>query len=264
MRETFSSLTDEEYGRLLPEGVVLLGYRGSIAHNCYVPNSDPNSIDDKDIMGVFIPSIRNYFGLSNKTHHEVFIKEWDAVSYELRKYVNLLIKANPNVLSLLWLRPQHYMHIEPEGQMLLDNRNLFVTKRIYLSFTNYAKDQLARMERFNHEGYMGDKRKRLVEKHGYDTKNAGHLIRLLRMGTEFLDNGELHVFREDAEELLAIKRGEWTLEQVKADAERLFQKAEVAYGQCTLPEEPPVDKIEDLLYTMLDGYFKRTGDRVAR
>lgn len=105
-------LSIEEVDRLLPEGLVLLGYRGSIAHNCYVPNTNPNSIDDKDIMGVFVPSIENYFGLNTKEHHEVFIKEWDAVSYELRKFVRLLIGANPNVLSLLWLQPQHYIFRE--------------------------------------------------------------------------------------------------------------------------------------------------------
>lgn len=57
---------------------------------------------------------------------------------------------------------------------------------------------------------MGERRKALVRRHGYDTKNAAHLIRLLRMGIEFLQSGELLVDRSghDAGELLAIKRGE--------------------------------------------------------
>ena len=40
--------------RLLPEGLILLGYRGIIAHGMYVPQENPNSIDDKDVMGVFV------------------------------------------------------------------------------------------------------------------------------------------------------------------------------------------------------------------
>jgi len=52
---------------------------------------------------------------------------------------------------------------------------------------------------------MGAKRKSLVEKFGYDTKNAAHLILLLRMGIEFLSVGVLHVKRHDAQELLEIK-----------------------------------------------------------
>jgi hypothetical protein len=57
----------------------------------------------------------------------------------------------------------------------------------------------------------------------YDSKNAAHLIRLLRMGIEFLIEGAMYVERADGPELLEIKRGGWTLGKVKAEAERLFQ-----------------------------------------
>ena len=57
-------------------------------------------------------------------------------------------------------------------------------------------------------GYLGDKRKQLVLEHGYDSKNAAHLIRLLRMCKEFLATGEMIVFRPDAAELLDIKKGQ--------------------------------------------------------
>ena len=42
----------------------------------------------------------------------------------------------------------------------------------------------------------------MVWKYQYDVKNAAHLIRLLRMGTEFLETGRLQVYRTtDADEL---------------------------------------------------------------
>jgi len=40
-----------EHRAFIPQGTFLLAYRGSIAHNMYVPDSDPNSIDDVDLMG---------------------------------------------------------------------------------------------------------------------------------------------------------------------------------------------------------------------
>src|SRR5215211_4612352 len=52
--------------------------------------------------------------------------------------------------------------------------------------------------------------------------SIGHssAIRVLRMGTEFLRDGHLRVYREhDADELQAIKRGEWSLKAVQAHAE---------------------------------------------
>ena len=82
---------------------------------------------------------------------------------------------------------------------------------------------------------MGEKRKAMVRKYQYDVKNAAHLIRLLRMGAEFLETGELQVFRTtDADELKIIKRGGWTLDRVKAEAERLFGVVESARSRSPL------------------------------
>ena len=95
-------------------------------------------------------------------------------------------------------------------------------------------------------GYMGAKRKELVKRVGYDAKHAAHLIRILRMGIEFLMEGELHVERADAEQLLEIKRGEWTIDKVKTEAERLFRQAEEAYVRSVLPAQPDRDRAERL------------------
>lgn len=250
------NLSPDEHRKALPEGLILLGFRGSIAHEMYVPQSDPKSIDDKDVMGVFINGLDHYFGLRVKEHHEAFVKEWDCVSYEVRKFFQLLGKANPNVLSLLWLEPKHYIWKTEPGDRLIANRDLFATKKLYHSFTGYAYSQLHRMTHLAFEGYMGEKRKQLVVEHGYDTKNAAHLIRLLRMGIEFLQEGYLHVAREDAKQLLEIKRGEWSLEQVRTEADRLFKRAEEAYDKCTLPHSPNWDKINELLVGILNDHFK--------
>ena len=44
-----------------------------------------------------------------------------------------------------------------------------------------------------------------IRTNGYDIKNAAHVIRLYRMGIEYLESGNLQVFRPDREELKAIK-----------------------------------------------------------
>jgi len=56
-------LSKEEQENLLNiPNTIFLGYRGSIAHGMYVPNSDPNSIDDKDIMGFLLRKILTMSG----------------------------------------------------------------------------------------------------------------------------------------------------------------------------------------------------------
>ena len=66
------------------------------------------------------------------------------------------------------------------------------------------------------------------------------------MGIEFLKDGELSVLREDASQLLEIKRGEWTLEQVQTEAEHGFKLSEQAYLNSSLPKSPDLKAINKL------------------
>ena len=254
------NLTPEMKEELFPDNLILCGYRGSVAHNMYVPNTDPNSIEDIDLMGVYMAPLEYYVGLGLGRRYrksiEKFVGKYDVVHYELRKFVNLLIKSNPNVLSLLWLRDNHYIHKTHWANLLIENRDLFVSKLAYQSFTGYAYAQLKRMEHLATQGYMGEKRKQLVEKYGYDCKNAAHCIRLLKMGMEFLTTGELNVFRDDAPYLLEIKRGKWTLDQVKKEAKRLFNLADEAYIRSKLPNKPDVPAIEKIVMGIILEYIE--------
>lgn len=238
---------------------ILTAYRGSIAHGLYVPNSDSGSIDDKDIIAICIPPIQYYFGLDeygSRGTREIKNREWDIVVYEFKKSVTLLRQGNPNIMSLLWEDKDSYLKVSPEGRRLLRAKDLFVGKHVYHSFVGYAQGQLHRMTHLAFQGYMGEKRKGLVRKFGYDTKNASHLIRLLKMSIEFLNEGRLYVKRyKDADMLLSIKRGEWSLEQVKKEADRLFNLAEAAYLKSKLPEQPNYEKINKLCVDILQQYF---------
>jgi len=307
-------LNAEQIDRLLPEGLISLCWRGSVAHGMYVPKSDPDSIDDRDVMGVYIGPLEHYLGFGRKDVYEKWEGEWDCVFYELRKFMGLLLNCNPNVLSLLWVKPNGIIYENEFGERLRKNRDLFVTKKAYHSFSGYAHDQFKKMISFNQEaqllmqqleeqlvsfgidpdscdagyslkhidgqpfvgattemmgvvkrfrgerrrfysgGYMGKKRRELVRRFGYDAKNAAHLIRLLRMSIEFLTEGTLYVERADAVELLDIKRGAWPLENVKAEAERLFQLAQEAYVRSSFAPEPDRERAERLCVEMISEY----------
>ncbi|MEP6475504.1 MAG: nucleotidyltransferase domain-containing protein, partial [Gemmatimonadota bacterium] len=100
-------------------------------------------------------------------------------------------------------------------------------------------NRFRKLHREHFSGYMGEKRKKMVRKYQYDVKNAAHLIRLLRMGSEFLSTGHLQVYRTaDAQELMQIKQGGWTLDQVKVEAEQLFHGIEAARAASPLPGRP--------------------------
>lgn len=255
----------QEYKGLLDWNVIL-AYRGSISHGMYISPKDKNSIDDKDAIAICILPIEYYFGLKPSGYYfndklrdtgtcEIKHDEWDIVIYELRKFFRLLIKGNPNVLSLLWLQEKHYMKLHHIGQKIIDNRDLFVGKHVYQSYVGYAKAQMHRMKAYKYDGYMGEKRKQLVDKYGFDCKNGAHLIRLLRQSIEFLTDGKLYVERHDAQELLEIKTGKWSLEQVEKEASRLFDLADKAYINSKLPSEIDYDKIDKFCVDLIKEYF---------
>lgn len=248
--------------------IILEGYMGSISHGTFVP-SEREGIDDKDVMGIAIPPKSYYYGLQNFEHKHTKIDEWDIVIYEIRKYFRLLIKSNPNVLGLLWLKPNLYTTMTPQGKLLIENRKLFLSNAVYKSFCGYASSQLHKMTNWGEgsfkSGYMGKKRKELVDKYGYDVKNSCHLIRLLRMGIELLMTGEVNVERPDANYLIDIKQGKYSLSHIVEESERLFGIIHEALVKSVLPNKLNIKKIDELLIEIISSkhseYFLRSDMR---
>lgn len=251
--------TEKQFDKFpdLEERTILLGYMGSQAHGTYIPATD-GGIDDKDVMGIVVPPMDYYIGMRKFEQVDCWVEEYDIVIYEIRKFVSLLLKSNPNVLGLLWLPDNLYIKKTVAGEWLINKRELFSSKKVYNSFTGYAYGQLKKMENCAFLGYMGDKRKKLVEKFGYDTKNAAHLIRILRMGIEFLATGTLNVMRPDASHLIRIKKGEFSLEQIKSWAEGLFEDATKALIHSKLPSEPDYHMGEYILMQIIQDVNKNT------
>jgi len=69
--------------------------------------------------------------------------------------------------------------------------------------------------------HRNEARASLEEQFGLDTKHAMHLVRLLRMGKEILTEGEVYVMRPDASELLDIRNGKWSYEELVNYAEEM-------------------------------------------
>ena len=93
-----------------------------------------------------------------------------------------------------------------------------------------------------------EKRAVLEEEHGYDTKHASHLVRLLRMGEEALTQGEIIVKRPDAAELLDIRHGKKTYKELVEYAEFMENKIKnELYNNSVLPKKPNIKIAADLI-----------------
>jgi uncharacterized protein len=94
-------------------------------------------------------------------------------------------------------------------------------------------------------------RAELERQHGYDTKHAMHLIRLMRMGLEVLETGDLRVRRDDADELSAIRDGAMPFDELLAAATGLQDSMEKAAATTRLPADVDREGVDDLLLALL-------------
>ena len=237
--------------------VIVAAYVGSHSHGTYIPKEDAAGIDDVDILGSVLPPVDLLVGLDEWQHWVEMIDELDVTFFSLRKLVALWLKSNPNVLGLLWMRPEDFIVRSEPFERFRDARQAFVCTQVADAFGGYAMSQLRAIHKNRHEGYMGQKRRVLVERYGYDVKHAAHLVRLLRMAVEFLEEGTLNVYRmHDADQLRSIKRGEWELEQVQREAGELFARLEGLKERSTLPVKPDRGLANRLLIEVTEDWVR--------
>lgn len=220
-----------------PDNIILEGVTGSTAYGLATENSDV------DIKGIYLLPTSEVLSLgfnpqgTTKDHTD---PDW--VYHEVGKFMKLVIAGNPTVNELLWL--EDYTILTPIGQMLIDNRKLFLsTKAVMNAYSGYAKGQaerLARRTAQGMEGYDSSLKNRFA-------KHTRHCFRLLLQARQLLETGELtvRVSQEDRERLFALG------EAVNADSivdEFIRQDTELKKVVSVLPDQPDYKALNELLF----------------
>jgi len=171
---------------------------GSHAYGTATPESD------LDLRGFCIPPKEYFLGYSSKFEQFQHVTdELDVVIFDIRKFFKLAADCNPNIIEVLFTDPKDHVVVTQVAKKVLKHRDLFLSSKAFYTFGGFAFQQLQKI-------------KTTYPKTGtYDTKDAMHLVRLMRVGKELLATGEVHVKRiHDHEELLAIRQGKWTYDEV--------------------------------------------------
>ena len=138
-----NSLKSEEYDFLrenkhLGNSIVLLTLGGSHAYGMDKESSD------LDIRGIGLNSKEEI--LLGKDFEQVVDENTDTTIYSFNKIIKLLTNQNPNVVEMLGLKPEHYLHLSNIGNELIENRKMFLSKVCIHTFAGYTGSQLRRME----------------------------------------------------------------------------------------------------------------------
>jgi len=245
-----------------------------------------------------------------------FVEE-DRVIYDLGKFFKLCGDANPNIIEMLFVPENMVLLNTNDWKIIVENRSLFLSKKIKYTFSGYAMSQLNAIR--THRTYFinppkrkptredfgltdspkisGDAlnnlfnvsleffkdeyvdeiqrereyreakkrwdnyiawycernpaRKELEEKFKYDVKHASHLFRLMGEGKELLLTGKITFPLPNAEEILAIKNGIYSYDEVIEKAEQMDKDFDVWYAKSNLPHSCDRVGITNLYYKLM-------------
>jgi hypothetical protein len=105
---------------------------------------------DYDKSGVMIPGLEYFLGFRRFEQYQD--PDTDRVIYDIRKALDLIADNNPNMMNLLFMPERCIIKITPIWQNVLDNAELFISKRCRYTFSRYAIAQLERIK--THRKYL--------------------------------------------------------------------------------------------------------------
>ena len=261
----------------LPNAVCYETMMGSVAYGVASDTSDV------DIYGICLPPKEMIFphlageipGFGTpikrfEVYQEHHVKEPDALGghgheydfqiFSIIKFFQLAMENNPNIIDSLFTPASCVLHTTHIGNLIRDRRRDFLHKGAWHKFKGYAYSQVHKMDIKNPA--EGSKRRDTIEQFGFDVKFAYHVVRLLDEVEQILIESDIDLQR-NREQFKAIRRGEWTAEQVREHFTRKEKELETAYLQSKLPHGPDEAKIKQLLLDCLEQHFGSLSEAVV-
>ena len=232
---------------------------GSTVHGIGVAGTD-----DRDELGVCLEPLEFVIGLR---HFEQFVHrtqpqgvrsgpgDLDLTIYGLRKFCSLALKGNPSILLLFNVPDDKCIVLEPAAIELRSLAWAFASKRAGNAFLGYMQQQRQRL--MGERGQMNVKRPELVEEYGFDTKYAGHIIRLGFQGIDYMTSGSFPIPMplEQRDTILAVRTGKMAENEVLTLAGELEAELKDAIDVTPLPDKPEYDVVNRfLIETYLDAW----------
>ncbi|GGR27444.1 nucleotidyltransferase domain-containing protein [Deinococcus ruber] len=188
---------------------------------------------DTDRRGFYLPTAAQHWSLWG-VPEQLENDDTQETYWELQKFLMLALKANPNVLEVLY--SPLVETATPIAVELLEMKEAFLSTLVYQTYNGYVLSQFKKLE--------AD-----LRNHGeIRWKHAMHLLRLLLSGISVLESGEVLVHvGQHRDMLLAVKRGELPWDELNRWRLTLHQQFDAAVQRTRLPDRPDYDRVNTYL-----------------
>ena len=210
---------------------ILLTRSGSHAYGLATDESD------LDVRGVAIAPLPYYVGFSRRFERYTFEGSTEGEVEDIRVFMRAACNGEPQVLPVLFCDASDVLHTTRAGDMLRATRDVFLSQRLVRPFTGHASSIVIRHERFGR----------------ITPKEAMTAVRLVRMLAEILVAGKVVVRRHDADELLAIRRGERSIEDALKEARDGLSRVDAWKAKTALREQPDLHALDGLCTALVMG-----------
>ncbi|MFC6714340.1 putative nucleotidyltransferase [Branchiibius hedensis] len=235
-----------------PNPAVLRVIVGSQAYGVATDQSDT------DIIAITVDSPQHLIGLGSRTKATVQrdaghgersrAGDTETTTYRLRHFVQLASQGNPHLLDPLFAAPDMVLEVTDLGRQLRQMRHAFLSVRTVHRCLGYAESQKQLLLGRGTRQSRMPKRRELIEMHGYDTKYAGHILRLGIQAHEVATTGDLQLpmYAGDRDLVRAVRAGQVALSGVlsRFDAYADATRKVLNSGRCAVPERPDIASVD--------------------
>jgi len=236
------------------DNLIILHVSGS---RLYGTNSKDS---DWDYRGITIAPKEFWVGLNGFDQWEYKTDEIDITIWDIRKWMRLAIKGNPNIIETLFVNQKNNEVYEPNNIFdvyIRKNWPVFLNQSLRNSFGGYAHSQYQKLlTKYSNKTGRQD----LVKEFGFDTKFASHVFRLVSEGEELLTKGQLKFPRPDAQKLKDIRFGtEYSPDEMDDcldDMKCAISRLDTALNDSILPKHGDGKALNDLQIRIFDRLVK--------
>jgi hypothetical protein len=237
-RQHLVTLAHYKQGVMSPAGEVLSQFNlyDRVIYRCVV-GSRAFGLDDEesdtDRRGIYLPPAElewSLYGVPEQLENESTQEAY----WELRKFLVMALKANPNVLECLYTPLVEFA--TPLAKELLAMREAFLSRMVFQTYNGYVLSQFKKLS--------AEVRNRGQIK----WKHVMHLMRLLLAGITVLREGYVPVrVEEQRDYLLSIRGGSLSWDEVNVRRLELHAEFEAAFAKTKLPERPDYERANTFL-----------------